>query len=117
LEDSGDFAGKVAEAIEQDIGLRLSDKDMTDLTQMSIGQHWPGLYGIGHESDETIRIFLYRSRWAWCSHRCLLPLTANQSHALPLHVQLAADADADAGSGGVAVASFVHIAVSLTWLL
>jgi hypothetical protein len=114
LEDSGDFAGKVAEAIEQDIGLRLSDKDMTDLTQMSIGQHWPGVYGIGHESDETIRIFLYRSRWDLCLHRCRPPRTANQSPALPLHVQLAAAAAAGDDDGG---ASFVYIAVSLTWIL
>mmetsp|Transcript_55435 Transcript_55435/g.135808 ORF Transcript_55435/g.135808 Transcript_55435/m.135808 type:complete len:267 (-) Transcript_55435:176-976(-) len=62
LEDSGDFSGLIAKEIEDKLGLRMTSKDLVDLTEMSFGQNWQGVYTSASGCDESVRIYMYRTR-------------------------------------------------------
>jgi len=61
FDDKGDkFIGPAADCIKRELNLTLRKRDMVDLTKLSFGDAFPGVYTNSAISNEYVRLYLYR---------------------------------------------------------
>ncbi|KAF7731625.1 hypothetical protein EC973_008794 [Apophysomyces ossiformis] len=58
LDGSGNFSGTAAKEIEEETGLVVKDSELIDLTELTYGNRWKGVYPSPGGSDEFLRLFL-----------------------------------------------------------
>lgn len=60
LDGSGNFTGKAAEEIQQELGIYIQREELVDLTALTYcGLGYPGIYASPGGSDEFFRVMLY----------------------------------------------------------
>ncbi|CAO3671215.1 unnamed protein product [Umbelopsis ramanniana] len=58
LDGSGSFSGTAAKEIEEETGLIIEERELTDMTELAYGNKWRGVYPSAGGSDEFLRLFL-----------------------------------------------------------
>ncbi|CAG8592765.1 12811_t:CDS:2 [Ambispora leptoticha] len=59
LDGSGNFAGKASEEIKEEIGLEIKAHELIDMTELSFGKNYRGVYPSPGGCDEFMRLCLY----------------------------------------------------------
>ncbi|KAI8579663.1 hypothetical protein K450DRAFT_240916 [Umbelopsis ramanniana AG] len=58
LDGSGSFSGTAAKEIEEETGLIIEERELTDMTELAYGNAWRGVYPSAGGCDEFLRLFL-----------------------------------------------------------
>ncbi|KAG0179942.1 hypothetical protein DFQ28_002052 [Apophysomyces sp. BC1034] len=58
LDGSGNFSGTAAKEIEEETGLIVKDNELIDMTELTYGNRWKGVYPSAGGSDEFLRLFV-----------------------------------------------------------
>ena len=58
IDHGGSFAGNAARELEEEVGLKIQENELMDMTELMYGNKWRGIFSSPGVSDEFIRIFL-----------------------------------------------------------
>lgn len=60
IDENGSFASNAARELEEEIGIKIRENELLDMTEVMYGRKWRGIYPSPGALAEFIRIFLYQ---------------------------------------------------------
>ena len=59
IDHDGSFAGNATRELEEEVGIKIHENELADMTESVYGDKWRGVFSTPGVSDEFIRVFLY----------------------------------------------------------